>query len=663
MEIQEKKKFRFRWTIGNKILGSFIFLIALFIIVVSIIFGNGNTIDNVVTSSKDIYRPSQDAINEFILLVTRSRMLVTNWVYLQTNSDDKGALRRLQDSDYPALRKRIENLKRSWEKDQSLRMDTVFDYFDSLIYIERESIMANLQSFENYEDATTKFMAENSIESEVIPLTNELISKLNVLAKNQGEVTEDSDQAVIDAILTLKTLTLILGGIFLAVAIGSGVYLVVSITKPVAFLKNIVVKLGRGELVEEKRAKFNNDEIGDMAIAMDNLVNGLKATTLFAENIGNGSYNTDFRPLSEHDVLGNALINMRNNLSKVAEDDKKRNWATGGLATFGEILRTNNTDLLRLSDEIISNLVKYLKANQGALYIIDDELEGDEPTMSMKACYAWDKKKFLNHKIFKGEGLAGQAWQEGDTVYLTEVPQDYVRITSGLGDANPTSVLIVPLKVNDQIFGVVEIASFSQFQDYEMEFVQKIAESIASTISSVKINAKTQRLLEESQEMTEQMRAQEEEMRQNMEELQATQEEMQRSTSESESTMHAVHGALGVAEYALDGILTKANSNFLGMYGYTEGEIIGEHHRILSTREEKASEEYRVFWRDLSNGATRKGMFKRINSKGENLTVYSNFAPIKNRAGEVIKIMEIAYQMVGIRELVQGPGMPLAVKD
>ena len=135
---------------------------------------------------------------------------------------------------------------------------------------------------------------------------------------------------------------------------------------------------------------------------------------------------------------------MRDNLSKVAEDDKKRNWATEGMAKFGEILRTNTNDLGKLADEIISNLVKYLKANQGALYIIDDSTEGEDPTMTMKACYAWDKKKFLNHKIYRGEGLAGQAWQEGDTVYITEVPQNYIKIASGLGDANPTSVLIVP---------------------------------------------------------------------------------------------------------------------------------------------------------------------------------------------------------------------------
>jgi PAS domain S-box-containing protein len=645
MEEKEKKKFRFRLTIGNKILGSFIILIALFILVVSIIFGSGNTIDNVVKSSRDNYRPSKDAINEFILLVTKSRMLITNWVYLQTDADSKTALYQLQRDDYPALKKRIEALAKNWSPSQRQRMDSVYNEFERLITIQKESIMANLQSFENYEDPTVKFMAENSIESEVIPMTNNLIRKLNSLAEDQTRITAKSDADVIDAINRLKTLTLILGGVFLAIAVISAFYLVISITKPVNFLKNIVVKLGRGELVEEKQAKFNNDEIGDMSQAMDNLVNGLKATTLFAENIGNGSYQTDFRPLSEHDVLGNALINMRNNLSKVAEDDKKRNWATGGLAKFAEILRTNNTDLMKLSDEIISNLVKYLKANQGALYIVDDVDDGAEPTMSMKACYAWDKKKFLNHQIHRGEGLAGQAWQEGDIVYLTEVPQSYIKITSGLGDANPTSVLIVPLKVNDQIFGVVEIASFSLFQEFEIEFVQKLAESIASTISSVKINARTQRLLEESQEMTEQMRAQEEEMRQNMEELQATQEEMQRSQSETESTMVAIHGALSVADYSVDGSLSKANGNFLELYGYAQDEIIGEHHRILTTKEEKNSEEYKQFWRDLSNGYPKKGTFKRMNRKGEVFTVKSSFSPIKNRSGEVVKIMEITYEL------------------
>jgi len=394
--------------------------------------------------------------------------------------------------------------------------------------------------------------------------------------------------------------------------------------------------------VEDKNTKFNNDEIGEMASAMDNLVNGLKDTTLFAENIGKGSYATSFKPLSEHDVLGNALINMRDNLSRVADEDKKRNWATEGMAKFGEILRTNTNDLNKLTEEIVLNLVKYLKANQGAIYIIDDDQSGEEPTMSMKACYAWDKKKFLNHKIHKGEGLAGQAWQEGDLIYLTEVPQNYIRITSGLGDANPTSVLIVPLKLNEQIFGVVEIASFGQFYDFEMEFVQKIAESIASTISSVKVNARTQRLLEESQEMTE--------MRQNMEELQATQEEMNRGQAESESTMRVINDAMAVIEFDPDGTILKANSNFLDVMGYKQDEIVGEHHRVFVAKDERNSDSYRNFWRDLASGRANRGDFKRINKRGEDVWLRASYSPVKDKSGNVVRVMKVAYDITSLKK-------------
>lgn len=647
MEEQKKKKFRFRFTIGNKILLGFMILVLLYVINVAIIFLQTRSNDRVVTESSQIIRPSKDAINEFILLVTRSKMLITNWVYLQTNTEDKQALQDLQNFEYPALKKTIQDLMPLWEIDsQKVKMDTVFSRFERMIESEK-SIQSQLVTFENYEDPLTKLLAEDAIDGQIIPQSSRIISELYVIKDIQDKITAASDAELISSSRNVRYVTLSLGAIIVLLAVASAIVLMRSITRPVNFLKNVVVKLGRGELVEEKRTNFSNDEIGEMAVAMDNLVYGLKGTTQFAENIGKGNYKSDFKPLSEHDVLGNALINMRDNLSKVAEDDKKRNWATEGLATFGEILRTNTNDVEKLSDEIIGSLVKYLKSNQGAMYIVDDAEAGEEPTMSMKACYAWDKKKFLDNKIHKGEGLAGQAWQEGDTVYLTEVPQSYIRITSGLGDANPTSILIVPLKVNDQIFGVVEIASFGEFKDFEIEFVQKIAESIASTISSVKINARTQRLLEESQEMTEQMRAQEEEMRQNMEELQATQEEMQRGQSETESTLNAINSTLSVAELDTEGRILKINQNYLQMMGYSQDEVVGEHHRVFVPKEEKNSDEYRQFWRDLAVGSSKKGTFKRVNRKGEVLIVKSSFSPIKNRSGELVKIMEIAYELKG----------------
>lgn len=641
----QRKKIRIRLTIGNKILLGFIVVMALFLANGAIIFFTANRIDKVVGNNSEVIRPSKDAINQFVLLVERYQKYITSWVYLQTNDENKKALIQLVNYEYPELKQRINDLKQTWKSDsQRIIVDTVFSRFESIQKTAESQITSQLTTFESYEDGITKLLAEDVLESQINPQLKDILNQLSKLAVAQSEVTAQSDEDLRKSTRNLRNITLILAGATVILGLAIAYFLMRSITVPVNFLKNVVVKLGRGELVEEKQAKFSNDEIGEMAFAMDNLVSGLKATTLFAENIGKGNYTSDFKPLSDHDVLGNALINMRDNLARVAEEDKKRNWITEGLARFGEILRSNTNDLNKLADEIISNLVKYLKANQGAIYILDDELEGDEPTISMKACYAWDKKKYLNQKIHKGEGLAGQAWQEGDTIFLTEVPQNYIRITSGLGDANPTCILIVPLKFNEQIYGVVEIASFNVLKDFEIQFVEKIAESIASTISTVKVNARTQRLLEESQEMTEQMRAQEEEMRQNMEELQATQEEMQRTQAETEGTMMAINNTLAIADYDIEGHISKINATYLNLMGYSASEVMGEHHRLFVTKEEKSSEEYRQFWRDLAAGKIQKGTFKRLTRQGTLITLKSTFTPIRNRQGEVVRIMEIAYE-------------------
>jgi PAS domain S-box-containing protein len=627
--------------IGNKIFGGFLILIVLFVFNAAVIFVTSNSIDTVVKKSSDIIRPSKEAISDFKLLVTQSKMLIINWVYVQSNVDDKDALRVLHDQDYPALKERILDLESSWENDsQRFLMDTVRTEFEALLVVEQE-VMSQLVTFENYEDPLTKLLAEDAIESQVIPMTASIIRKLDEVARMQQETTQESDDDLIAATNQLINITLILGAIIILIGLLSAYFMAKSITVPINYIKDIVVKLGKGELVDDQSRKFNNDEIGEMANAMDNLIKGLRSTTIFAENIGNGKYDSEYKPLSDHDVLGNALLEMRSNLSRVAEEDQKRNWSTEGLAKFGDILRRNNDNLEKLSDDIIRSLVTYMGCNQGGIYIIDDT-EESEPYMSLLACYAWDKKKYINQKIHKGEGLAGQVWQEMDTIYLTEVPDNYIRITSGLGDANPKSVLIVPLKVNEEIYGVVEIASFKVFEDYEVEFVQKIAESIASTVSSVKINAKTQKLLEESQEMTEQMRSQEEEMRQNMEELQATQEEMQRGQAEAESTMEAINSSVAMIEFDADGYVINANQNFLDITGYYKDEVLGESHKLFASKDDKTSDTYKQFWKDLTLGIAKYGEFERVGKGGKTIQMVESYAPIKSRDGSVGKIMMVA---------------------
>ncbi len=225
---------------------------------------------------------------------------------------------------------------------------------------------------------------------------------------------------------------------------------------------------------------------------------------------------------------------LKENLEKLKssqEEEKKRQWVAEGLAQATKILRQYD-DISKLYDQLVSFVIKYVGANQAGLFLLEDE--GSEPYLELKACFAYDRKKFLEKRISLGEGLLGQAYLEKEYIYMTDIPASYVSITSGLGQATPRNLLILPLKANETIEGILELASFDLLEQHEIQFLNTLGENIAATVRNVKINERTKVLLQESQQQTEEMRAQEEEMRQNMEELQATQEEMHRKQIELE---------------------------------------------------------------------------------------------------------------------------------
>ncbi|SKC87308.1 GAF domain-containing protein [Ohtaekwangia koreensis] len=279
--------------------------------------------------------------------------------------------------------------------------------------------------------------------------------------------------------------------------------------------------------------KFNNtvtvkeqDEIADIALGINTLKDDLMRKTEFAEEIRKGNLDAAYKPNNADDLLGHSLLKLKENLLVVKEEDQKRNWTTDGLAKFVEVLRSNK-NIDALAHDITKSLVNLLNANQGAIFILNDDHSHDKH-LEMLACYAFNRTKHLTKKVAIGEGLIGQTFLEKETLYLKEVPEDFVRITSGLGEANPKNLLITPLKVNEDVVGIVELASFKPFQEHEIAFVEKIGENIAHTILSFRTNENTKRLLDESHQQAENMRAQEEELRQNQEELQATQEEISR---------------------------------------------------------------------------------------------------------------------------------------
>ncbi len=299
--------------------------------------------------------------------------------------------------------------------------------------------------------------------------------------------------------------------------------------KPLSRIKRNIDSLSEGKVLRPVYSR-QKDEISQLRKSLANLSQGLATISEFAKNVGQGNYDAPLRERSAEDSISFALLEMRNNLKINAEADRRRNWANEGIAIFGNILRTSNEDIQELSYQVISELVRYLGANQGAVYILQKDL-GKE-ALVLQAAYAYDKRRYLEKEIAVGQGIIGQTVLEKEHTYLEQVPNGYTYITSGMGAATPSALLVMPLLMNETIYGVLEIASFQSLETYQIEFVQSISANIAATLATVKTNERTRQLLEESQMFTEQMRAQEEEMRQNMEELAATQEEMERSQRE-----------------------------------------------------------------------------------------------------------------------------------
>jgi PAS domain S-box-containing protein len=300
-----------------------------------------------------------------------------------------------------------------------------------------------------------------------------------------------------------------------------------ALIRPLYAMRNKLSMVAQGILPESSH-DHNNDEFGQMAVKVDELVETLKYNAEFAKRIGEGKYDTHFKPASDNDSLGMSLINMRNNLIENERRDKERNWIVRGVAEISEILRMHDS-LDNLGEDVIKFILQKIGAIQGAFYVVNDE-NVKQPIIEMRASFAYNRKKYLKAKFKFAEGLVGQAAAEQDTIMRIEIPEDYVTITSGiLGDQRPTCILIVPLITNEEVYGVLEFAGFRRFDTSQVKFVQELSLILARTIFNIKVNERTRKLLAESQAMSNELKEKQEVLRQNAEEMQATQEELQRS--------------------------------------------------------------------------------------------------------------------------------------
>ena len=439
------------------------------------------------------------------------------------------------------------------------------------LLVQNEAFLGTYEKIRNQSRPTMRFL-DKQLPTIDIPATNlnemnkmldnyfKLMDEVIVLAKAGGMedalriIKEDHGTAVwetymklsgvIDPVIaehrssaqahyaSLLNLNIIFQSILFLIGIPTLLYTIVNLTRRDSKRTNLFRELDK----QNRALIFDSNkpvDLDDEDTVIGDIIANLNKAAAFIKNISQGNYDVKWdgfnlakSETNKHNISGE-LLQMREEMKKKHEEGLRQHWVSEGLNKVAQIIRDHQTDFESLSEKSVAFIVKYLNAQQGGLYVLNDEDESDLH-IALACCYAFDKKKFVQKRVEIGDGILGQAFLEGQPVYLSEVPDDYVRITSGLGEANPRCITIYPMKHNDTVVALIEIASFTPNDQYALEFLGDACKSLAASIIAIQSNAKTKILLEKSQQQAEEMRAQEEEMRQNMEELEATQEEMKR---------------------------------------------------------------------------------------------------------------------------------------
>ncbi len=426
-----------------------------------------------------------------------------------------------------------DNIKISKKKKFQIIDDFLNKYENSIDIKEEEILLRKLKiKLEKYKKINVNYIKDNNKENinflikelKSFEELKEVINELNLLNFKKAE----NLNIRYENIKSKEYLFLhIFSSILIIILFFASFILIKNISKLLKNINEHLNKIEKGEIYDILIKKYENTETDNMEKTINNFLKKYKDFVHFINELTKN--NLDNKLCTEKkNILGIALFNLQKSMIErkfiTKENNKKeekRIWENESLNQLGTILRNNSNNLKLLSKESLSFLVKQINANQGGMFLVDNSRK----YLHQISCFAYNRKRKINKKIEIGEGLIGRCIEEKKIIYLKEIPENYLKITSGLGKSNPKNLILFPLKLDkNNVVGVLEIASFYKIEKYHIEFLERSCENIALTISSVRVNERTSELYKQSKRQEDEMASQEEELMQNLEELKATQE-------------------------------------------------------------------------------------------------------------------------------------------
>src|SRR5688572_25504612 len=224
--------------------------------------------------------------------------------------------------------------------------------------------------------------------------------------------------------------------------------------------------------------------------------------------------------------LKDIVNQMIENLRVTTERNAQQDWLNSNLARISGLMQ-GQRDLNQVSRLIMSEVTPLVSAQHGAFFLNTQNGDPDDAELRLIASYGYKERKNLSNRFRHGEALVGQAALEAKPILITQAPEDYVKVTSGLGDAAPRNIIVLPVLFEEQVMAVIELATLHDFSEVDQTFLEQLSETLGVVLNAIMANQRTEELLEQSQSLTR-------ELQERQEELQSQQEQLRRSNAELE---------------------------------------------------------------------------------------------------------------------------------
>ncbi|MDW8333694.1 MAG: GAF domain-containing protein, partial [Bacteroidia bacterium] len=308
--------------------------------------------------------------------------------------------------------------------------------------------------------------------------------------------------------------------------LGLGLAVEAFLLRPLLYLEKATEGLASGDALNfdlpDSIAEFNRvrEHLGAVAANHKEVV---EFAALAAENreTALAAYN-----FAQTNVVSSALAQVRRQILRTAELERARQRAAEGMQAIDEALRRHGKDFQEACDAFIIALVKYVKCNSGAIFLLDDSTPSD-PFLTLVSSYAYDKKvTSFDKRLRIGEGVVGQAALELQPIHLKQVPDSYVIFIPGVGEITPSSVLVLPMVAGNALQGVIELASFSRFRDDELDFIRRASEKAATTLDNIRHQKRAAAAVERAEILEDELKRRTAELERQNRELTRTREEL-----------------------------------------------------------------------------------------------------------------------------------------